>query len=32
VPWEERSLVRAFGDDYVRYQRDVRWRIIPFIY
>ena len=32
VPWEERSLVRAFGDDYIRYQRRVRWRIIPFIY
>jgi protein-S-isoprenylcysteine O-methyltransferase Ste14 len=32
VPWEERSLVGAFGDDYIRYQRDVRWRIIPFIY
>jgi len=32
VPWEERSLVDAFGDDYVRYQRSVRWRIVPFIY
>ena len=32
VPWEERSLVQAFGDDYIRYQRDVRWRMIPFIY
>jgi methanethiol S-methyltransferase len=32
VPFEERSLVRAFGDDYVRYQRAVRWRIVPFIY
>ena len=32
VPWEERSLVRAFGDDYIRYQRQVRWRMIPFIY
>jgi protein-S-isoprenylcysteine O-methyltransferase Ste14 len=32
VPWEERSLVRTFGDDYVRYQRSVRWRIVPFIY
>jgi protein-S-isoprenylcysteine O-methyltransferase Ste14 len=32
VPWEERSLVRAFGDEYLRYQRAVRWRIIPFIY
>jgi methanethiol S-methyltransferase len=32
VPWEERALVRAFGDEYVRYQRAVRWRIVPFIY
>ena len=32
VPWEERSLVRLFGDEYVRYQREVRWRMIPFIY
>jgi protein-S-isoprenylcysteine O-methyltransferase Ste14 len=32
VPWEERSLVRAFGGDYVRYQQTVRWRMIPFIY
>ena len=32
VPLEERSLVRSFGDDYMRYQRKVRWRIVPFIY
>ncbi|HKB12849.1 MAG TPA: isoprenylcysteine carboxylmethyltransferase family protein [Vicinamibacterales bacterium] len=32
VLWEERSLLRVFGDDYGRYQREVRWRIIPFIY
>jgi protein-S-isoprenylcysteine O-methyltransferase Ste14 len=32
VPWEERSLVRTFGDEYRRYQRAVRWRIVPFIY
>ena len=32
IPWEERSLVRSFGDDYRRYTRQVRWRIIPFIY
>jgi methanethiol S-methyltransferase len=32
IPWEERSLVRSFGDDYVRYTRAVRWRLIPFIY
>jgi len=32
IPWEERSLVAAFGDAYRRYQREVRWRMIPFIY
>ena len=21
IPWEERSLVRSFGDDYARYTR-----------
>jgi protein-S-isoprenylcysteine O-methyltransferase Ste14 len=32
VPWEERSLVRSFGEDYTRYMREVKWRMIPFIY
>jgi protein-S-isoprenylcysteine O-methyltransferase Ste14 len=32
VPLEERSLRRSFGEDYARYQRQVRWRIVPFIY
>ena len=32
IPLEERSLRRSFGDDYVRYTRDVRWRMLPFIY
>jgi methanethiol S-methyltransferase len=32
IPWEERSLVRSFGEDYARYARAVRWRIVPFIY
>lgn len=32
VPWEERSLVATFGADYVRYQRTVRWRIVPYVY
>jgi len=32
VPFEERSLARSFGDDYARYRRRVRWRIVPFIY
>ena len=32
IPWEERSLVQVFGPDYERYRRDVRWRMIPFLY
>jgi methanethiol S-methyltransferase len=32
VPWEERALRAAFGIDYERYTRHVRWRVIPFIY
>lgn len=32
VRWEERSLREHFGDAYVRYQRQVRWRIVPFVY
>jgi protein-S-isoprenylcysteine O-methyltransferase Ste14 len=32
APLEERSLARSFGDDYARYRRLVRWRIVPFIY
>jgi methanethiol S-methyltransferase len=32
VPWEERSLQAAFGDEYGRYRRRVRWRIIPGVY
>jgi protein-S-isoprenylcysteine O-methyltransferase Ste14 len=29
VPFEERSLVAAFGESYRAYQRRVRWRIVP---
>jgi hypothetical protein len=32
IPWEERSLVTAFGDRYVRYTRSVPWRVVPFVY
>jgi protein-S-isoprenylcysteine O-methyltransferase Ste14 len=32
IPWEERSLLRVFGDEYARYQQHVRWRVIPGIY
>jgi methanethiol S-methyltransferase len=29
IPYEERSLVDAFGDNYRAYQRQMRWRLIP---
>jgi protein-S-isoprenylcysteine O-methyltransferase Ste14 len=29
IPWEERSLVSAFGERYRTYQSIVRWRLIP---
>jgi protein-S-isoprenylcysteine O-methyltransferase Ste14 len=32
VPWEERSLVRSFGEAYRQYQQRVRWRIVPYVY
>jgi protein-S-isoprenylcysteine O-methyltransferase Ste14 len=32
IPWEERSLAHSFGEEYTRYRRLVRWRVIQFIY
>jgi protein-S-isoprenylcysteine O-methyltransferase Ste14 len=32
VPFEERSLVEAFGDHYRRYTGRVKWKILPWIY
>jgi protein-S-isoprenylcysteine O-methyltransferase Ste14 len=32
IPWEERSLVAAFGAQYEAYRRRVRWRMIPGLY
>lgn len=32
VPLEERLLVKQFGDAYRRYQRQVRWRMVPGVY
>jgi protein-S-isoprenylcysteine O-methyltransferase Ste14 len=29
IPWEEASLVEAFGEKYRAYQREMRWRLIP---
>jgi protein-S-isoprenylcysteine O-methyltransferase Ste14 len=32
IPWEERSLLAAFGGEYDRYTRLVRWRLIPYLF
>jgi protein-S-isoprenylcysteine O-methyltransferase Ste14 len=32
IPWEERSLVASLGDAYRAYKRQVRWRVLPFLY
>ena len=32
IPWEERSLVEAFGDRYRTYQKQVRWRLLPWLW
>ena len=32
VPFEERSLIASFGRDYTQYQRQVRWRMLPYVY
>ena len=32
IPWEERSLVDTFGASYEAYRRQVRWRMVPYIY
>jgi methanethiol S-methyltransferase len=32
IPWEERSLTESFGEAYRQYARQVRWRVMPFIY
>ena len=29
IPWEERSLIEAFGEKYRVYQRQMPWRLIP---
>lgn len=32
IPWEERGLIAEFGEAYERYRRQVRWRVVPFVY
>jgi hypothetical protein len=32
IPWEERSLEQSFGEPYARYKKQVRWRVVPYVY
>jgi protein-S-isoprenylcysteine O-methyltransferase Ste14 len=32
IRWEERALMRTFGDEYARYRMRVRWRVVPGVY
>jgi protein-S-isoprenylcysteine O-methyltransferase Ste14 len=32
IPLEERSLVDAYGEKYRTYQRQMRWRLVPFVW
>lgn len=32
IPWEEASLVEAFGDKYRVYQQQMRWKLLPGIW
>jgi protein-S-isoprenylcysteine O-methyltransferase Ste14 len=32
IPWEERSLEREFPSSYAAYKRQVKWRVIPYVY
>jgi protein-S-isoprenylcysteine O-methyltransferase Ste14 len=32
IQWEERTLIELFGERYLSYRRQVRWRLLPGIY
>ncbi len=32
MPWEERSLISAYGHAYRQYVHQVRWRVVPHVY
>jgi protein-S-isoprenylcysteine O-methyltransferase Ste14 len=32
MPFEERSLVTSFGPEYEAYRRQVRYRLVPYVY
>ena len=31
IPWEERSIERAFGETYRHYKERVPWRVLPYL-
>ncbi len=32
IPLEERALINTFGESYLTYQRQVKWRMLPGVY
>ena len=32
IPFEERSLVEALGEKYGAYQKQMRWRLVPYVW
>jgi protein-S-isoprenylcysteine O-methyltransferase Ste14 len=32
IPFEERSLVESYPEQYRAYQKEMRWRLVPFVW